>query len=490
MLRLKSTLLASLILCLSMAMVLGSIPLTQMTSSSDAYGQIRNDEDDVDDDGDDDGDDIFEPVIGNAAGVSIDAKGILSLKSSTAKSRALWRARQKHAMATRQADVAATSKLRKVSLTRLEKMAAEYLARGERLPEEMQYLAGLTRIQYVLAYPDTGDVVIAGPAEATTLDDLGRPRGARSGKATLELQDLVVALRSFGPDGKTTHQISVSIDPTKAGLARMQQFLAKVGGNIQPAQTKNIVRGLKKSLGQQVVSVRGISPNTHFAQVLIEADYRMKLIGIGLERPPVDITTYVEKASPGSVAGNAMARWYFVPNYEAVRMSEDGLAAELVGEGVKLIGANEMVQQDGSRVSAKSGDRASKVFTQSFTKMYTKLAQRVPVYAQMRNVIDLTIAAATIQQNDMYGQTNWQMELFSDEERFPIEVFETPKTVATAVNAIWRGNRLMTPVGGGVSIQPLEALTSENILDDTNGSVSETRTASIRELPADKWWWD
>lgn len=44
-----------------------------------------------------------------------------------------------------------------------------------------------------------------------------------------------------------------------------------------------IAAGLKENLGLQVVSIDGISPQTHFAQVLVEADYRMKLIGIGLE---------------------------------------------------------------------------------------------------------------------------------------------------------------------------------------------------------------
>ena len=41
--------------------------------------------------------------------------------------------------------------------------------------------------------------------------------------------------------------------------------------------------------------------NTHFAQVMIEADYRMKLIGIGLERPPVKLASYVDKANPAMV---------------------------------------------------------------------------------------------------------------------------------------------------------------------------------------------
>ena len=44
-----------------------------------------------------------------------------------------------------------------------------------------------------------------------------------------------------------------------------------------------IVTNLQNSLGQQRITVNGVSPKSHFAQVMVEADYRMKLIGTGLK---------------------------------------------------------------------------------------------------------------------------------------------------------------------------------------------------------------
>ena len=50
---------------------------------------------------------------------------------------------------------------------------------------------------------------------------------------------------------------------------------------------------------------------------------------------------------------------------------------------------------------------------------------------------------------------------------------------------------LMTPVGGGVNIQPLMALSSENIQEDADGITADTRAAiSLQELPESVWWWD
>ena len=51
-----------------------------------------------------------------------------------------------------------------VSLPRLEKQVQLLLAAGRQPTEDMQVLAGLQRIQYVFVYPESGDLVLAGPA--------------------------------------------------------------------------------------------------------------------------------------------------------------------------------------------------------------------------------------------------------------------------------------------------------------------------------------
>jgi hypothetical protein len=285
--------------------------------------------------------------------------------------------------------------------------------------------------------------------------------------------------------------ISVSIDPTKEGLNKMQQFLAGLGGRALPKDTRRIVRGLRDSLGMQTVTIRGISPRTHFAQVLVEADYRMKLIGIGLEHPPADIVSYVAKANPRDVARNALQRWYFVPNYECVKVADDDKAMELVGTTVKLVNESELVTADGSRVSTKKTDRASEAFVKSFTKEYDKLAARVPVYGQMRNLIDMAVAAAFIQRQDYYSQAGWTADVFNDEGQFQVETYTAPEKVETAVNAIWKGRTLMTPIGGGVKIQPTEALVSTRLIKDEDGKLdSQRQQTTTLNLEKGQWWWD
>ena len=425
---------------------------------------------------------------GGGAGVVINPQGVLKVQHFDIR---LTQKRIQEARQVLDPNVARQSELRKVSLTRLEAEIAKRLEAGEGVSDDMRYLAGLTSIDYVFFYPESGDIVVAGPAEGYAVDPSGRPVGVTSGRAVLELQDLIVALRSFGPAGKKANTVGVSIDPTQEGLQRMQQYMIKAAPALNPRNTKQFVAGLQQSLGKQVVSVSGISPKTHFAQVLVEADYRMKLIGIGLEKPPVDIRTYIGAAVPSSVNRNAMARWYFTPNYECVRVSEDNLAMQLVGDGVKLVGADELVQADGTRVGNGVVDRASKTFQQSFTAKYPQLASQVPVYVQMRNLIDMLIVAAYIQDKDYYTQASWDLGLLGNEKILSVEVYPEPKTVDTAVNAVWKGNSLMTPIGGGVEIQPLTALSSQNLLKDEDNVVRKIHErTSVTGLQANQWWWD
>lgn len=425
-----------------------------------------------------------------SAGVFISPEGVLRIKMF-GDAGVLVKKWQADAKARLPGDLAKGSTLRKISLNRLEAAVAEVLAAGKPATEEMNCLAGLTKLQYVFYYPDTKDIVIAGPAEPFGWDASGRALGVDSGRAVLELQDLIVALRAYHPGGDPTREIAVSIDPTQEGLKKMQQFLVGIRGKVEPGDSGMIVDGLKKNLGLQNVTVLGISPETHFAQVLVEADYRMKLIGIGIEKPPVKMASYVDKASAAQVSANAMQRWFFVPNYECVRVSDDELAMELVGGGVKLIGENELVRADGTRAGGARGNKASELFCQGFTEKYPQIASRVAVYAQMRNLIDLSIAAAYIQQQDMYGKSGWKMEFFGNESACPVQICETPKTVETACTAVWKGSTLMTPVGGGVKIETLKALDKGSLLKDEKGTVHAAHEqVKLKDLAKSQWWWD
>ena len=100
-------------------------------------------------------------AIQAGGGVLIDPQGVLRLMNSDAR---LTFQRLRAAKQSLPQQLAQPSDLRKVSLNRLEAAIASKLKAAQPLDQEMLALAGLTRLEYVFFYPESGDIVFAGPA--------------------------------------------------------------------------------------------------------------------------------------------------------------------------------------------------------------------------------------------------------------------------------------------------------------------------------------
>ncbi|MEQ8788543.1 MAG: DUF1598 domain-containing protein [Pirellulaceae bacterium] len=426
-------------------------------------------------------------------GVAIDAEGVLSLRRYDDPGGRLRATRVAAARSTLPDDVLRSSDLRKVSLVKLEKAIREKIEAGEAPDETMRRLAGLLWVQYVFFYPDEGDIVLAGPAEGWIEDAAGRAVGASSGRPVLLLEDLIVALRAYAPGRRDRPFIGCTIDPDREGLARLKQFQSTVPRVIPQSQrgaaAAAIAKGMRDSLGMADIRVFGISEKTHAARVLIEADYRMKLIGIGLEPPPVRMTTFMEALKGAS--HSTLQRWWFTPNYGCVKVTPDHLAMELIGEGVQLLGEDKLIGDDGSLAAAGARpNKASELFTTAFTNKYPEIAEASPVYAQMRSFVDLLVTAAFIRSEGYYDRSGWRLGVLADEKALPVETHDSADKVMCAVNSQWKGSRLFTPAGGGVSIRAHQALADGWLYGDQNGKLADAYDAVHKRLAIERWWWD
>jgi len=431
-------------------------------------------------------------------GISIDADGTLDAKTFKDFDGKLLRERLAAAKAARPGDVWGLSKLRKISLVKLEAAVKAELAAGRQPDEVLRCLAGLTRLQYVFCYPPAGglpgDIVIAGPAEPFALDPAGRAVGLKSGRPVLQLEDLAVALRAYPPAVKARPFLGCTIDPPAAGLAKLVEFQKTVPRTIRENQrdavAAEIAKGVADSLGLADIRVFGISNRTHFAHVLIEADYRMKRIAIGAEPPPIKLVTFIDALQ--TPQQGMLQRWWFTPDYKCVKLSSDSLAAEFVGQGVQLQAEDKLIGADGSLAAAGGAkpNKASELFTVGFTRKYPEISAASQVYAQLRTLIDLAVAAALIRRHDYYAKSGWTADVLRDERQLGVERLPAPKQVPCVVNSLWKGSRLLTPAGGGISIRPDEALDEGNVLPDEKAAVADQRLQLVRPAEAARWWWD
>jgi hypothetical protein len=390
--------------------------------------------------------------------------------------------------------VAASAPLRKISLTRLERHLERYLAEGKAPPEDMRNLAGLYRIRYVLVYPDKRDIVLAGPAGDWREDAEGRRLNVESRQPVLQLDDLVVVLRSMlAADGG---RFGCSITPTQDGLARTKGFIEESTRRpLKPGQRGAWLNQLRDSLGLQDIDIYGIDGRTRAAHVLVEADYRMKLVGLGLEEGVPGVKSYLASIAlkPGDPPPPMdVLRWWFTLNYEAVMASPDRDVFEIRGQGVQVLSENELLTMTGERVHTGDASSANEQFTKSFTEHFDALAAKYPIYADLRNIFDLALVAALLKVEHLPERVDWRLPLIGNRERYAVRLGPQPKQVPTVIaHRVVNRTQILVGISGGVAVNPAIYVASGKIEVDSYGKLAAERMrAAAKELPLEAWWWD
>jgi hypothetical protein len=424
-------------------------------------------------------------------GVFVDGDGVLRKALIEAGDTRLSALRTSAIESIGNVDVRRASAMRKVSVTRLERHLQARAALGLPADESMLTLAGLQKIQYVFVYPETRDIVIAGPAGNWTTDVEGRPLSMETGRPLMHLDDLVVVLRNaFDGDGR----FGCSITPKQENLLRTKAFLETSAGKaIKPTQRDSWLEDLRKTVGKQDIQVFGIDPRTRTARVIVEADYRMKLVGMGLEEGVLGVTSYLALLEAGEVDQPMnVLRWWFTLNYDALRTTENHDAYELHGQGVKVLSENEFLNETGERVHTGKSDEPTAEFAHTFTKHFPELAKKYPIYAELQNIFDLALVASLLQGENAPELIDWKMPYFGPNGKYQPQLGLSPMQVESVINhRVMTKSKFVAGVSGGVTVDPKEYVTAENIkLDEYGGLKAARGNSAPKNVPANAWWWD
>jgi hypothetical protein len=417
---------------------------------------------------------------GAVGGISIDADGIVrNLDPRAVESLAKER---RQALASGAADRGAATKLRKVSLAKI--VAAVKAANADQpLPPEVLFLGGLERITHVFVDTDGHDIILAGPADALTVDAAGNVVAAASGRPLLHLEDLVVSLRAI--DAARAGGIKCSIDPTAEGIARLQALLRTqktIGQN--PDAT---LVAMQNAMGPQQVTVGGVPGDSRFARVLVAADYRLKRVGMGLEPSGIsELPSYLSMVPPGSTAATTLPRFWLEADYEPISRDPDELAWRINGRRMKCLTENDLVDAAGGRTAKAAPDANAKKWCDLMTTNYDRLAGKQPVFGELVNCVDLAVVAALVHGRQLAGRAGLDLAPLLDAKTLPLPSYDVPSSVPTVAHGLKKGSRWVVSASGGVLFQPwsFAANTSDS------ADMAEARTAALTSRPADGWWWD
>lgn len=400
-------------------------------------------------------------VLGNinrVGGVSIDTSGLIT--STEKGARAALRNEIKALLKAPPNELKDGVELRLISLKQIEQTAAQSGAKyAEELPADIRFLAGLQRIQYVLVYPDTNDIVLAGPGEGWKLSDDGEIVGEKTGKPVLRLEDLLVAMRTV--DVARQGGISCSIDPTEEGRKRLDAVLAK-GATYSSA----LLASIRRALGNQVVTVEGVPTDSHLARVLVSSDYHMKRIAMKLEPTPLtELPSFIDMLKrEETLPDNMMPRWWLEYARQPLGKSEDGLAFELPAQRVKCLTEDEVADASGRVSGTGAANPVAQRWADAMTSHYEELASKEPAFGELANVMDMCVVAALIAKERLLEKAGCELPtLISQESSLGMQSYHSPKHVETQCSSIKRGQDHIVTASGGVQIASWHAL--ENMVE-------------------------
>jgi hypothetical protein len=414
---------------------------------------------------------------GVVGGVSVDATG--TLRSATERERSGLLKELRNSVRAPSGEVNVPTDLRMISLTKLQSAVEAAVASGRPLSEEIRYLAGLQRIEYVFVYPESKDIVLAGPAEGWVVRDDASVVGATTGRPVIQLENLLIALRNTAATQQAP--MSVSIDPTPEGEVRLRQFLGSLNGrNFNPSQAEPM---MKKAMGPQIVTLSTIPTDSRMASTLVAADYQMKRYAMGLDQSPVKgMASYLQMIR-NSGASETQPRWWMACDYDAILHSADRMAWQLTGLGVKALTEDELVAASGRRTQTGKANRAAQAWADNFTRNFDALSSQNAVMGDLRNIMDLNVVATIIDAHELESVAGCDLGLLRSGVQTPS--YRTPKAIDPQCSFVRGAAGWTVTASGGVEVNPWKMVST---LAKQNEELSAVRSKA--SAGDGSWWWN
>lgn len=349
--------------------------------------------------------------VNSAPGVIIDTNGFVHAREGDDRQDlAAMRKRAKDAP-----EAAKHEQLAFISLPKLFAQAKAAIDAGQPIPEELRYVGGITQLRYVFVYPEEKDLIIAGPAEPWTASGVNA-FGKRSGRPVLQLDDLVVAMRTSEANGGKLFGCGIWPDPKSVKIAEQiaQQMAARPRSERADA--------LRKALGPQEVKVFGTWPDTRMALVCVAADYKLKRMALGVESVPT-----VPIGNAIGAGRSAANKYWFKASFDPLLVSADGNAYQIRGQ--RLAVDCGMFDFDPRGATEKA-----QAWTKKFSAAMPALTTAVPLYADLQNVADLALFSNLLRQDRLASKVGWDTSWVMSEGGYPVTKVPAPKTAETIVN--------------------------------------------------------
>jgi hypothetical protein len=204
---------------------------------------------------------------------------------------------------------------------------------------------------------------------------------------------------------------------------------------------------------------------------------------MNLESAPA-LPSYIELVKNAGSAASTNPRWWLACNYEPLAASEDHLAWELRGPGVKAMTEEEVVNAEGRvRGTGRASGLAQK-WADLMTEKYDEVSRKDAVFGELRNLMDLCVIAALLEKEGLWDKAGLKAPGLRDpQDGWKLEVWNAPKVVPPEVSFVHVRKAWIVTASGGVKLTPWQVASQV----ETSPQIADTRK---KAQPAGKslWW--
>ncbi len=353
--------------------------------------------------------------------------------------------------------------------------------------QEELYMHGITRFTGYLVDRENNDIIMLGEVSYTS--------------PPLLLEDFVVALRNSwmryarGENGVTRYTNPVcSIDPSPDVVSRLNGFdLASLKDAAGQASWEQLCGSL------QEVNVWGIPFDSHFAHIMVMADYDMKRLVDGsdvLEIPGFSSLTEItlqqvrrdiSAGKPISVSLR-MNRFWFAPGRNIYLENDDIVTIQECQ--VKLMTEEQYFSSFGAKEATGGSDPYADSFSKAFTEHYHEIAQQRSVNLELENLFRFVALAKILRYRQAFESAKLDPGFFLNEFELETTTVERHLPGRSAlrnyqqqeeIDGGIRTHRLWLPSCGGVGIEI--HVSNLNFLQDSTGILRQLRTSVLDVKP-------
>lgn len=421
---------------------------------------------------------------GVVGGVKIDVRGVFTTQKEILDPAV--RVQLEAGLKSTDSNMASASKLRMISLRGLEAAITKARDEGTPLSSEINYMAGLQRVEFVILSPETNDIIIAGPGEGFKVNDQGVVVGDKSGSPVIRLEDFLVAMRSV-ENARTGQGVSVSIDPTEQGVKQLQKFYAQLKRSNSPFHP-NMQTRIEEAMGQQTITLTGVPADSRFSQVLVAADYKMKQLGMGIEKAPIaNFPSFMEIAQKAKAKNlSAAPRFWMECSYEPIAKSTDGNVWQLRGKGVKALTEETLFDRNGKRAGAKKPNRFAVQWAEMMTERFDELSAAEPAFRELRNMMDLSVIAAIITREQLNQKVGLETPaILGLTNAATTASYAVPKVVPAHCSFVKIARNWLVSASGGVQLDSWGVAQNSEVVP----GVGEIAKTALNKT-SNSWWWN